>query len=230
MKTEKTEEKRIQDAMQFYLLATQLKYKIRSGWDKTHWNIKGDRKESIAEHVYGTCILALSIASEFDYAIDLNKVLKMLVIHELEEVVIGDITPFEHISEEEKMRQGHLAIQEVIGDLIHKEELINLIIEFDAKETPEAQFAFHCDKLEADIQAKVYQDKGLQHDLDDQKNNVVFQNKKAQQIIQNGAQTAFDVWYEWDKSKFEDDHHFSNVLQYVKNNPLNVNQKQPVKE
>lgn len=101
-KTKKSQEKRLDDAMRFYLLATQLKYKIRSGWDETHWNVSKERLESIAEHVYGTCILALSIDSEFETNLDINKVVKMLVIHELGEVVIGDITPFDNITPEEK--------------------------------------------------------------------------------------------------------------------------------
>lgn len=103
--TKKSQEKRLYDAMRFYLLATQLKYKIRSGWDETHWNVSKERLESIAEHVYGTCILALSIDSEFETHLDINKVIKMLVIHELGEVVIGDITPFDNITPEEKMKK-----------------------------------------------------------------------------------------------------------------------------
>ena len=104
-KAKKSYDKKLNDAMRFYLLATSLKYKIRSGWDETHWNVSKERIESIAEHVYGTCILALSIDSEFETNLDINKVVKMLVIHELGEVVIGDITPFDNITPEEKMEK-----------------------------------------------------------------------------------------------------------------------------
>lgn len=103
-------ETKLKNAMRFYLLATQLKYKIRSGWDGKHWNVSKERVESIAEHVYGTCILAISLDSEFECHIDLNKVIKMLVIHELGEVVIGDITPFDNVSKEEKLRIEHEAV------------------------------------------------------------------------------------------------------------------------
>ena len=127
--------KSIAEAMRFYLLATQLKYKIRSGWDETHWNVSKERVESIAEHVYGTCILALSIDSEFETNLDINKVVKMLVIHELGEVVIGDITPFDNITPEEKMEKEHEAIKEVLGDLIKKDEFYSLLLEFDDKKT-----------------------------------------------------------------------------------------------
>lgn len=207
---------KLKNTMQFYLLATQLKYKIRSGWDKTHWNVSKDRLESIAEHVYGTCILALSIDSEFETNLDISKVIKMLVLHEIGEVIIGDITPFDNITPEEKLEIEHDAIRKVLGDLIKKEEYFSLLLEFDEKKTKEAIFAYHCDKLEADIQAKVYQDMGCQNPLDKQENNVVFNNKKAQEIVQNGANSAFDVWYEWDRALYADDEIFSNILDFVK--------------
>lgn len=207
---------KLKSTMRFYLLATQLKYRIRSGWDKTHWNVSKERIESIAEHIYGTCILALSIDSEFKTNLDIDKVIKMLVLHELGEVVIGDITPFDNITPEEKMEREHEAIREVLGDLIKKEEYFALLLEFDEKKTNEAIFAHHCDKLDADIQAKVYQDMGCQNPLNEQKDNVVFKSEKVQQMVQNGAKTAFDIWYEWDKSLYTDDEVFASLLDFVK--------------
>ena len=215
-KTKKSQEKSLDDAMRFYLLATQLKYKIRRGWDETHWNVSKERLESIAEHVYGTCILALSIDSEFETNLYINKVVKMLVIHELGEVVIGDITPFDNITPEEKMKKEHEAIKEVLGDLIKKDEFYSLLLEFDEKKTKEAVFAHHCDKLEADIQAKVYKDMGCQTPLNEQENNVVFKSQRVQQMVKDGAKSAFDIWYEWDKSLYFDDEIFASILDYVK--------------
>ena len=208
-------EKRLRSAMKFYLLATQLKYKIRSGWDETHWNVSKERIESIAEHIYGTCILALSIDSEFETQLDISKVIKMLVLHELGEVVIGDITPFDNVDPEEKMEKEHAAIKEVLGDLIKKEEYFALLLEFDEKKTKESVFANHCDKLDADIQAKIYQDMGCQNPLDQQENNVVFNSPKVQLMVQNGAETAFDIWYQWDRSLYADDERFLAMLDYI---------------
>ncbi len=214
---------KLNNTMRFYLLATQLKYKIRSGWDKTHWNVTKERLESIAEHVYGTCILALSIDSEFETNLDINKVIKMLVLHEIGEVIIGDITPFENITPEEKAAIEHEAMEKVLGNLIKKDEYFSLLLEFDEKKTKEAIFAYHCDKLEADIQAKVYQDMGCQNPLDKQENNVVFNNPKAKEIVQNGATSAFDVWYGWDKPVYSDDEIFLNILDFVKSINTQVN-------
>lgn len=215
-------EDKIKSAMNFYLLATKLKYKIRSGWDFNHWNVNNARIESIAEHVYGTCILAISLDSEFDLGVNLDKVLKMLTIHEIGEVLIGDITPFDNITQKQKEDIEHKAILDVLGDLVKKDELYNLLIEFDEHSTKESKFAFLCDKLEADIQAKIYQDMGCQRSLDDQEHNVVFNSLKVQDMISNGANSAFDIWYLWDKDKFESEPVFKKTLQYVKNNNLNI--------
>ena len=211
---------RMENAVRFYILATQLKYKIRSGWDNHHWNIKG-RKESVAEHIYGTCILAISISSEFNCKINLDKVLRMLVLHEIGEVLIGDITPFDNVTPEQKFKKEHEAIEKIVDGMILKEEIISLLNEFDEHKTKESVFAFYCDKLEANLQSKVYQDKGCHHSLNDQKNNKVMNSNKIKKRLSSGAQTPFDVWYESDKEIFKDDVVFSQFLDYVKNHNTN---------
>lgn len=57
---------------------------------------------------------------------------------------------------------------------------------------------------------------GCQKSLENQENNVVFQNNRAKQMIENGAKTAFDIWYEWDKSIYSKDETFSKLLEYAK--------------
>lgn len=131
-------EEKLENTLRFYVLATQLKYKVRSGWDDTHWNISGKRRESIAEHIYGTCILAIALDSEFKTDLDLEKVIMMLVLHELGEVLIGDITPFDNIPKEQKVEIEFKAIREVLGDLQKNKVYYDLLKEFDQKKTKEA--------------------------------------------------------------------------------------------
>lgn len=85
--------------LNYYVLCNKLKDVIRTGW-KT-WNVKRDRLESVAEHVYGVQMLAIAMKSEYSYDIDIMKVILMLAVHELGETVIGDLTQFD-ISKEEK--------------------------------------------------------------------------------------------------------------------------------
>lgn len=203
-------------ALKFYLLATRLKDKIRSGWDNQHWNISKERRESIAEHIYGACVLAIAIDSEYRTDVNIEKVIMMLTLHELGEVEIGDITPYDGISPEEKTKMEQAAIKNILKGLEKSEEYYDLLLEFNERKTKEAIFAYHCDKLEANIQAKIYQDAGYQHSLDDQKNNIILKSARVQHMIKEGAKTPFDIWYRGDKSLFEDDKNFSDLLDYIK--------------
>ena len=146
----------------------------------------------------------------------------MLALHEIGEVLIGDITPFDNVTADEKKDIEHKAMQEVLGDLNNKKELYNLLLEFDERETKEAKFAYMCDKIEADIQAKVYQDMGCQRDLNDQEQNVVYGSPLIQEMVDNGSTTVFDIWYAWDKDKYKDDPIFKELLDYVKDNDTNI--------
>ncbi len=208
------------EIFRFYYLNRILKKKVRSGWDSNHWNVSSDRVERISEHVVGTIALATALASEFNFGIDLEKVSSVLCIHEVGEISIGDITPFDGITPEQKQEIEHRAIIDVIGNLANQNNMVNSIFEFDAQETNESRFAHYCDKLEADIQAKVYQDMGCQHLLSDQQDNVVFKSSRVQKMIEDGATTAFDIWYEWDKSIYSDAPIFSKTLNYVRNTKL----------
>lgn len=208
--------KRLENVLRFYVMAAQLKYRIRSGWDNLHWNISNQRCESIAEHIYSACILAIAMDSEFNTNLDIQKVIIMLVLHELGEVKIGDITPFDGIASEDKTKIEHEAMKHVLGDLAKADEYYDLLVEFDERKTRESIFAHHCDKLDADLQAKIYQDMGCQNPLDEQENNIVFKNARVQQMIKEGAKSAFDIWYQWDKSLYSDDENFSNLLDYIK--------------
>ena len=208
------------EIFRFYFLNYKLKNKIRSGWDSTHWNVSSDRIERISEHIVGTMALALAIDSGFELEIDIDKILSTLCIHEVGEILIGDITPFDGTTPEEKQKIEHRAIIEVIGNLTKNRDMIDLIFEFDDKKTENAKFAHYCDKLEADIQAKVYQDMGCHHPLTEQRNNVVFKSSKVQKMVADGAETAFDIWYEWDKSIYTNSPIFMKTLKYVKNTKL----------
>lgn len=184
-------EEKLQETMRFYLLATRLKYKIRSGWDEKHWNVKKERLESVAEHVYGALIFLMGLHSEINLDVDLFKVLKMLTLHEIGEAIIPDYTPYDNITPEEKQEIEHQAMEEVLGDLARKEEYFSLLLEFDEQKTKEAILAFYIDKMEADIQCKVYQDMGCHH--------------------------SFDFWYEVDKPLYKGDELFLAFLEYIKN-------------
>jgi len=205
----------IKNVINFYVLATSLKDKIRSGWKL--WNVSKERLESVAEHIYGTCILAIAIDSEFKVNVDLNKVLKMLVLHELEEVIIGDLTPYDNISDNEKVEQGKTAVKTILKDLIKKEEYEILLNEFNSHISKEAVFAFYCDKLEADLQAKIYDEQGFT-DISDSKNAELLNKEWNKKALENGAKNLSDLFIEYDLNNYNE--LFKEICKYVKENDI----------
>ena len=165
--------------LKFYLLATTLKEKIRSGL--ILWKVNKERLESVAEHIYGTCILAISIDSEYELDINLDKVLKMLVLHELEEVIIGDLTPFDNVTREEKLKSGKEAVSKILKDLVKKEEYELLLDEFNAHITNESIFSYMCYKLECDIWIKLNEDLGYNNIKE--KNLKPLENRKIKELM-----------------------------------------------
>ena len=207
---------RAKTVIDFFLICNKLKDIIRTGW-KT-WQVKRERMESIAEHIYDVQMLAIVMHSQFKYNLDIYKIVFMIAIHELEEVIIGDQTCFQ-MSDEERKIIGHKAVADILTNILNKNQILNLILEFDAQETEEAKFAFHCDKLQWDIQAKINDEEGCV-DLNHQENNPIYQLPVIQKLIQNGATSFSDICLDFDRSKFEDDQNFLEVWQYVKNNRI----------
>jgi putative hydrolase of HD superfamily len=207
-----------ENVVRYYVLCNKLKDVIRTGWKD--WNVKKERLESVAEHIYGTQMLALAMKSEYNYDIDIFKVLYMLALHELEEIVIGDLTLFQ-ISKEEKKKIGHDAINKVLNNLIDKDKMVNIILEFDERKTKEAIFAHYCDKLECDIQSKLY-DKYV--DLNDQDSNNTFNDSKVQELLQENNSFSW-MWLKFGQQRYNYDPNFKAVSDFVLNTDISKYQE-----
>lgn len=222
---DKDKEKYI-NILKFYYYNQTLKSKVRSGWNEEHWNIESEneRIEMISDHIIGAVGLAFAFGSEFKYEIDINKVLKTLMIHEIGEAIIGDVTPFDNVSPEQKHEIEHMAMKQVLGNLNKCDELYQSLLDFDACINPIDKFSHYCDKLEADLQSKVYQEKGFHHSLDNQSNNIVMKSRIVQTMITSGlATTPFDIWFLYDKGIYEFDidmQEFFSTLKCAKDNEL----------
>ena len=203
---------RAKSVVDYYVLNNKLKYLIRSGWK--HWGVNKERLESVAEHIYGVQMLALAMKSEYQYDIDIEKVILMLAIHELGETVIGDLTQFD-IEKEEKEKIEAQAVEKVLGNLIDKEELNNLFNEFDAKETKEAKFAYLCDKLECDLQSKLYGEEDCV-DLNKQKENKAMNHPVVKSLLEDGLSWS-EMWLEFGRKMYPYDENFRKVSEYAEN-------------
>ena len=205
--------------IEYYVLCNKLKNVIRTGW--LDWNVKSKRIESVAEHIYGTQMLAIAVYSEYKYDIDIKKVILMLALHELEEIKIGDLTPFQ-IEKNKKKEIGKKAVEEIVKNLNIKDDITKIIDEFDERNTKEALFAHHIDKLECDLQCKLY-DEENSVDLDNQENNNTYHNKEVQAYIKKGK-TWSDIWIEFDKNRYNYDKNFISILDYTTKNNIKNNE------
>ncbi len=204
------------NVLEFYCLCNKLKYVIRTGWK--NWHVNKERLESVAEHVYGTQMLAIAMYSEYKYDIDIGKVVYMLAVHELEEIIIGDLTQFQ-ISREEKEKLGHEAIEKVLSPLKDKEYIKNIILEFDDRETPEANFAYHIDKLECDIQCKLYDEDNCV-DVDKVRNKLNFHDPEVFKMLDEGKSWS-EMWMTFGQRRYGYDENFTEVSNYAKDNRIN---------
>ena len=235
------EYEKYKQVVRYYILNSRLKDKNRSGWDKEHWNVKSDRIERIAEHIVSTILLAIAMESEmeyneeldFDRNIDLDEIIKMLSIHEIGETLIGDITPFDGMTPEQKREIEFRAVQDLLGNLNNKTILLDTFSDFESKFSNEARFSFYCDKLEADLQSKYYQDTNQHRSLDDQETNKVMNLDLTKRLIAEGAKTPFDIWYAYDEKIYRQFYHFSefqDLLTLIRDNNMLRKPMDPITE
>lgn len=142
-----------------FVRMTALKGLYRQGWLKR--GVGESRAESVADHSFGTALLALLTAGQPPFAeVDRDKCLRMALVHELGEVYAGDITPVDGIPAEEKYRREREAFLAVTTGLPEADELLALWEEFEEGKSPEAKLLRRLDRLELGIQAALLKAEG----------------------------------------------------------------------
>lgn len=109
------------------------------------------RHESVAEHSWRLALMAYFVSDEFP-ELDMDKVIKMCLIHDLGECFIGDIPTFEK-KEQDEQREEAMLLQWVASlPAPFASEMRALYQEMAARETGEAKLYKALDNLEAVIQ------------------------------------------------------------------------------
>lgn len=116
-----------------------------------HCYTSGGRRESVAEHSWRMALMAYLVHDEFP-ALDMDKVVRMCLIHDLGECFTGDIPSFLKSGADEESERGALAAWVDSLPQPYCAELRALYAEMDALKTEEARLYKALDKLEAVIQ------------------------------------------------------------------------------
>ena len=86
-------------------------------------------------------------------------------------------------------------------------------MEFDARKTKEAVFAYQCDKLECDLQAKLYDEENYV-DLNNQENNKTIEDENVKELLEKGYSWS-QMWIKNDLNKINFDENFRKVNEYA---------------
>ncbi|KAJ0763805.1 putative HD/PDEase domain, 5'-deoxynucleotidase YfbR/HDDC2 [Helianthus annuus] len=127
---------------------------IRKGW--VNQGIKGS--ESIADHMYRMALMAL-VADDLP-GINRERCIKIALVHDIAEAIVGDITPSDGVPKVEKSRLEQAALNEmceVLGGGKRAEEIKELWREYEDNASLEANLVKDFDKIEMILQALEYE-------------------------------------------------------------------------
>lgn len=158
--------------------------KVKSIYRKSK-TFSGEKYENDAEHSWHICMMALILAPHSNEPIDVFKVIKMLLIHDIVEIDVGDTFLYAENREEvfEKEKQ---AAERIFGLLpeVQSKEFFDLWLEFEEKKTAEAKFAGSLDRLQPMLanflnDGITWKENGVKHEQVYQKNKVIDEGSHA---------------------------------------------------
>ena len=131
--------------LSFLHVLEKLKCNTRHSWTST------GRHETVAAHSWRLAVMALLLRDEVP-RVDMDRVLRMCLVHDIGEAVTGDIPSFDKTADDEETERR--AVAGLLATLPEPQrgELSALFAEMDALETPEARVYKALDKLEVVIQ------------------------------------------------------------------------------
>ncbi len=140
-----TNHARLHDQLQFIVEIDKLKHVLRQTvlMDKS-------RRENDAEHSWHLAMMAIVLSEYAAQAVNLVRVLKMVLIHDLVEIDAGDTFCYDEQGAKTQADRERQAADRIFGLLPSDQtgELRSLWEEFEAKQTPDAQFAAALDRIQ----------------------------------------------------------------------------------
>lgn len=176
------------DYIESYRAFSKLKNIIRTGWIDR--NVKESYQENDSLHIMQMFALAFAYFSlDKDITLDQKRVYEMILIHEIGEIIAGDIreTDKRHATKHEIEKQ---AIEKTFSYIKTGDYFISLWKEFERKETEEALFTYQLDKIDPILKAAFLDLKLNRTDLfidffSYEKNRDTFERGKVKELFQH---------------------------------------------
>ena len=148
-KSMKSIKNRLQQQIQFIREIDNLKHVLR----RTRL-FNNSRFENDAEHSWHLAVMAIALSEYSNEPIDLNRVIKMVLVHDITEIDAGDTFLYDDIRDSSTVQKEAEGAKRIFG-LLPKEqedEFTRIWQEFEKGETPESKFAAAIDRLEPLLQ------------------------------------------------------------------------------
>lgn len=112
--------------------------------------IDGSRRENDAEHSWNLAMLAMLFEEYSTEKVNIERVLKIALVHDLVEVYAGDTFAYDSKGNEDKLQREIESADKLFGilDSVQGAEIRALWDEFEAKETPESKYANAIDRIQ----------------------------------------------------------------------------------
>jgi putative hydrolase of HD superfamily len=140
----------------FFHSVLQLKTVKRAGWVS---KVKIKDAESVADHTFSMCAMAMLLADML--GLDARRAMKMVILHDLAESIVGDYMPGDVSASQKKAREKN-AMKSILSSLPGKVrgEYEKIWLEYLQNKTEVARFVHRVDKLEMALQANQYAKQG----------------------------------------------------------------------
>jgi putative hydrolases of HD superfamily len=135
---------RLRRQLEFILEIDRLKSVLRQSY-----LIDNDRHENSAEHSWHLAVAAMVLAEHAKEPIDVSKVIRLVLVHDLVEIDAGDTFIYDEAGNAGKAAREQKAADRLFGLLPEEQGKTFMVLwrEFEDRQTPEAKFAFALDRL-----------------------------------------------------------------------------------
>ncbi|MDA8100861.1 MAG: HD domain-containing protein [Nitrospiraceae bacterium] len=178
----------------FLYEAGMLKRTPRSGFQ-----FLGSGAESVAEHIFRTTYIGYALANlSKDKGIDVGKMIKLCLFHDLPEARTGDLN---YVNKKYVSADEQKAVNDLAATLPFGNEIRELITEFQEGRTEEAKLARDADQLEMILALKEYKDLGNTY-ADEWLGFSLkrLQTEMARKLAKSILETDSSLWWFSDKS------------------------------
>lgn len=160
------------------------------------WKVDRFRTEDVKDHVFDLILMTKLIEPYMPSYIDTDKMIDYAIVHDLEEVITGDITTFEGITKEEKERVNKIAMDYLINEYKDILNINRLLTDFENKSDIEAKVLHMLDKVNSSISFLKY-DSENKVDMDNPAIIECLRTNKDVLKLRSEGLSLGEIFYRW---------------------------------